>query len=269
MQVSLARRALTLAIAAAAVACSVGETTYETVDEPVTVASPTKECAAPFASPDLSKLEACGEGKGHCYAGSKTSLTGLPACKGDDVCVPDRILALKGGTLKACKFFIEGKPGVCMSTLVGKVGEHKDQLKQDVCDDGERCIPCVDPTNGKDTHVCEPGGVYENACKGGADDAPITCCHGAGVCMNRDAVPPEQRDKVTAQTCPAPKICAPAAAASGHPVSCHALGIPGVCLDLCFAAQLAPSAHVLRGDCKATELCLPCVIGASEGMPGC
>lgn len=266
---SLMRRVLTAAIAATAVACSFGDTYFETVDEPITMPSPTKTCEAPFATPDMSKLKACGDGKGHCYAENKTALVGLPACEGGEVCVPDKVLALHGDKLKPCKFFIEGKPGVCMSMLVGQVAEHKGQLKQDVCDDDERCIPCIDPTKNADTHVCEAGGVYENACKGGAADMPITCCHGAGVCLNKEAVPPEQRDKVTPQSCPGQKICAPAAAASGHPVSCNALGLGGVCLDLCFATQLAPTARFVRGGCQATEVCRPCAIGSGEGMPGC
>ena len=260
-----------VALALAALACSIGETSYESVTTPLRVKKPSaKTCDSPFLLPDTSTLEACGDGKGHCYDGSKTAMAGLPACKGEEVCIPDAILTSNGAKLKTCAFFIDQKPGVCLSVMVPDVGAHADQLQKDVCKDDERCVPCIDPTNGKDTHICDPQGVHEKACVGGANDpTPKSCCHGAGTCLNEDGVPSDSRDQMHRDTCGNKQLCAPASMVDGKSTSCSALGLSGVCIDTCFAAMLRPSTPVMRGDCGPTEVCLPCVIGAAEGAPGC
>ena len=265
----LARRAVTAIVAAGAVACAIGETRHETVTEPAPLTSATQSCDGAFAHVDVQTLTPCQDGKGHCYDGAKVGLTGLPPCSGSDVCVPDKVLTADGQKLKACTFFIVGKPGACLSTLVSDVAAHQDQLQKDVCADDERCVPCVDPTNGHDTHVCEATGVYEKACAKGTSAAPRACCHGAGTCLNKDAVPEDQQSSLSPDGCPRQELCAPASLVSGKPVACHAVGLSGVCIDVCFAGLLQAAGTLLRGDCQASEVCLPCAVGASEGVPGC
>jgi hypothetical protein len=253
-----------------AVACSIGETNYKTVEQPVRKVSEVRTCSGAFAKPDMSTLTACGDGKGHCYGSAKTSLTGLPDCAGgSEACIPDKVLEANGATLKSCKFFIGDKPGVCMSTILKDVAAHQDELKQDACDADERCVPCINPLDGTETHACDATGVYEDDCKGGAAAQQDSCCHGQGVCISPDAVPADSRGDMSPDICSGGQMCAPAALVDGTPEHCTALGLSGVCIDICFARMLGPSAPVLRGGCSPTAVCLPCVVGKSKNVPGC
>ncbi|MCW5838079.1 MAG: hypothetical protein KIS78_37155, partial [Labilithrix sp.] len=262
--------AFTLA-AALVVACSIGESTTETVTLPVRARRETRTCESPFARPDPSTLERCGDGKGRCFDGARTPIPAkdLPPCAGGDVCVPDALLEAGGGTLKSCTFFLGSKPGACMSLLVKDIAANKDVLQQDVCADDERCAPCVDPTNGQDTRLCGAIGVHEEACVGGEGARAAACCHGFGVCMNADAAPEGSRGDLSRDTCADDQLCAPAAMVEGAPVKCDVLGFDGVCLDTCFATMLRPTTPVMRGGCGPTEVCLPCAVGKGQGMPGC
>ena len=58
-----ARLAVVLACSLTAVACSLGETSYETVEQPIRKVSTVKTCSGAFMLPDLSKLTACGEAR--------------------------------------------------------------------------------------------------------------------------------------------------------------------------------------------------------------
>lgn len=268
------KRLLTLLIVSLPVAaCAIGEARHESESYPVRKASAQKVCDSAFVQPDLSKLEACGNGQGHCYAADKISLSGLPECSTPgEICVPDKVLNANGGTLKSCKFFIKDAPGVCGSLLFTELAANKDQVPASPeCDgENERCTPCIHPLDGSNTHQCEPQGVHAEACVGGASAKPLpSCCHNSGVCMNADAAPEGQRDSLSRDTCSKDKLCAPAAMVDGNPSRCYAFGLPGVCLDVCFAAMLGPSKPVMGSDCRATEVCLPCVIGKGQGMPGC
>jgi hypothetical protein len=256
-----------------AAACSIGETTYETIKLPVRVKTETRTCESPFVKPDIQKLKACAGGKGHCYDKAKLPIpdSKLTPCEGNEVCVPDKLLLANGKKPKACKFFIADKPGACVSLLVKDVEENKDTLKQDACDADERCIPCINPLDGKDTRICDvPSGVHEADCVGGtaADDLKA-CCHGMGVCMTEEGAPPDNRENMSRDSCPARHLCAPASMATGKPVKCDVLGMSGVCLDLCFAEMFKATTKVMRSSCGPTEVCMPCVLGASQGMPGC
>ncbi|MBX3209007.1 MAG: hypothetical protein KF764_28500 [Labilithrix sp.] len=265
------RSVVVVAVAALGVACSIGEATTETVTLPVRARKETRTCESPFVKPDLSTLESCGDGKGHCFDGARTGIPAqnLTACSGADVCLPDALLTAGGGKLKACTFFLGNKPGACLSLLVKDIEANKDMLKQDVCEPDERCAPCVDPTNGKDTQLCGDIGVYEAPCSGGEAARAPTCCHGFGVCMNEEAAPEDSRGDLSRETCGEKQLCAPAAMVEGTPVKCDVLGVAGVCLDTCFAGMLKPTTPVMRGGCGPTEVCLPCVVGKSQGMPGC
>jgi hypothetical protein len=270
MRTLAARLVVVAGCALGVVACSVGETRYETVVNPVRKVSTIKTCTGPFAKPDLGSLTPCGDGHGHCYAGSKTLLPELLACTGGsgDTCIPDKVLEANGAKLKACTF-LNGKPGACLSMMVKQIAEHKNDLQQDVCEEDERCTPCINPLNGVDTKLCEGVGVYAEACKGGAGAKEATCCHGQGVCMTREGVPEDSREDMLQDTCKGDNVCAPAAMVDGNPETCSVLGADGVCIDLCFAKMLGPAATVIRAGCGATSVCLPCVVGKSRGMPGC
>ncbi len=271
MKYSLVASALLVTIAVAATACTIGGPSYETIELPMHTQEGAKTCGSAFIKADLSKLEACGEGQGHCYPSNKVAIPELPACKNaGDVCVPDSVLVAGGQKAKSCTFYINGKPGACTSTLVRDVGSHKDQLHQERCAGDERCVPCISPADQSDTHLCDDLGVHGEACEAGtAQEALAPCCHYSGVCMDKEAVPEGSRDNMSRNSCSDGKLCAPAALTNGAPVKCNVLGADGVCIDLCFAAMLGGSAPVMRAGCGPTELCLPCAIGKGQGMPGC
>jgi hypothetical protein len=270
-------------LTASSVACVIGEERFERITLPARIAPKSRTCSSPDVKPDLSKLKACGEGKGkgHCYDASKLEVfpkEELTPCEGDEHCVPDKILLAGGKKVKSCTFRMPGddtdpgKPGACHSVLVKQIGQNKDLLKPDVCDPDERCTPCIHPLQKVDTHVCDEMGVHESACVDGKADGGLAeeCCWGAGVCSFKDGLPADSRDFLAPQGCPSGKVCAPAALVEGTPRKCSGiLGVSGVCVPICFVTQLSTTTEVTQGDCQALEICLPCVIGKSQGMPGC
>lgn len=82
-------------------------------------------------------------------------------------------------------------------------------------------------------------------------------------------MPEDSREDMLPDICKSGKVCAPASLVDGNPEHCTAALLSGVCIDLCFAKMLGPSAPILRGDCGPTSVCLPCVIGKGQGLPGC
>jgi hypothetical protein len=266
--------ALVASSSISAVACTIGETRHETLILPMLVKTETRTCESPFVKADLGKLKACGDGKakGHCYDKAKVPIpdSQLAACEGDDVCVPDKLLLANGKEAKACKFFMEDKPGRCVSLLVKDIDENKNIMRPDVCDPDERCAPCINPLTGKDTGLCGNGtGVHESSCIGGTDDDIKSCCHRMGVCMTEEGAPPDNRDDMSRDACPAKHLCVPASMVTGKPVKCDVLGFSGVCLDLCFAEMLKSTVQITRSSCGPTEVCMPCALGKSQGMVGC
>jgi len=255
-----------------ATACTMGHPNFETIEMPVHGQAGANVCGSAFIKPDLTTLVACGDGSGHCYPGNKVAVPNLPACENaGDVCVPDSVLSANGKKPLSCTFYINGKPGACTSILVSDIGAHKDALHQEGCQADERCAPCIDPRdNVTDTHLCDAQGVHGEACEAGtAQQAATPCCHYAGVCMSKEAVPEGSRADMNRDSCSGDNLCAPAALADGVPEKCDVLGASGVCIDLCFATMLKGTSVALRSGCGPTEVCMPCAIGKDKGMPGC
>lgn len=262
-----------LLVGAPVAACSIGETNHYEVDLPITQAVEVRTCDSAFVAVDTSKLTACGDGKGHCYDGSKVAIatTELTACADpSQVCIPDKVLAANGAKPKSCNFLGSGNPGACTSTLLKQINDNKGALTPDVCAADERCAPCISPLDGTNTGLCDAAGAHTTACIGGTSAGETeACCHGMGACLDQSAIPSDQRDNVSREVCSEGKLCAPASMATGKPKKCHALALSGVCLDICFSAMLKSMKPVIGGDCGPTEVCLPCLIGKGEGMPGC
>ena len=268
----LRRSAVVVVCSLVATACAIGETRYETAIEPLQKASDSVSCTGNFAKPDLAALEPCGDGKGHCYDAAHTpSADKLVACPdATKVCVPDEILEAGGGKLKSCTSII-GPGGCVTATLIPEIiKQGGSALKPDVCAATQLCVPCIDPTHGNaPTPFCQAIGVNEGTCSHGAGTRAPSCCHSAGICMTRDGVPEDSRDDLSRDTCPVNNLCAPAAMVSGDPRKCSLFGLSGVCLDVCFAKMLSTTTQVTRSGCGPTELCMPCLIGKGQGMPGC
>jgi hypothetical protein len=256
-------------------ACHIGENTSETVTVAAPTSPETRTCDSPFVAVDLDTLTPCGNAlaKGHCYEQAKTSFSigDVPDC--DDpgmICVPDKILTANGAKMKSCKFLGGNLDGACSSLLQTELAAHKDEVTQEGCDADERCTPCNDPRTGENDGTCDPSGVHTQACIGGKGADDEMCCHAAGVCMDRDAVPADSRDSMNRDSCSkSNQVCAPTAMSDGVPHKCSLLGVSGVCLDVCFATMLQGVQRPGRADCGPTEVCLPCFIGKSQGMPGC
>ncbi|MBX3200738.1 MAG: hypothetical protein KF894_21555 [Labilithrix sp.] len=237
-----------------------------------------------FIKPDLSKLQVCGDGKGHCFDKAKTPMaaTFVACANADEVCVPDEILQAGGGTLTTCTSIIGAGACITMSLIPEMEKRGGGALEQDVCKAGQVCAPCTDPTNnGAKTGLCEPIGVHENACDasgttgdGGAPPAPCCTTNGKsnGVCIAESAVPEAQRDQTKQDTCAAANKCVPAAFVAGTPVKCNGFMGSGVCMDKCFDDMMsfAGDIGILSNDgCGETEVCIPCTFVADKGVPGC
>jgi hypothetical protein len=242
-----------------------------------------------FTKPDLSKLTACGDGKGHCYAKDKVEIASqLTACPdATQVCVPDEILQAGGQPLKSCTSIV-GPGGCVTATLIPQIiKQGGSALKPDVCGATQLCVPCKDPTNGDaPTPFCQPIGVHEKSCSasaaGGGGDAgartPLPpCCttngKSNGVCLVETAVPEAQRSQTKQDVCAAGNKCVPAALVAGAPVKCTAgiLGA-GVCMDKCFNDMMsfAGGIGILSSQgCGTTEVCVPCSLVGGQGVPGC
>lgn len=257
-------------------ACAIGEVKLENVEVYIPQASEYVTCRSPFVKVDLSALPKCGgpdRGSGHCYDGTKVPVVAgqLSPCDDGSVCVPDNLLTAGGAKLKSCTFSFNGQPGACISTLLKDVDAHKDFFKEDGCAENERCIPCIDPRDGKDTGLCAETGPHESACTGGTGETPTLCCHWRGECIEESAVPADLKSTMIKDTCPGSKVCAPISQIEAKPDRCEVLGAPGVCMDMCFLGSLKGTLR--QSTCAGTERCMPCALadtfGGDQKLIGC
>jgi hypothetical protein len=246
-------------------------------------------CTAPFVKVDINKLTPCKEGKGHCYPKTKVPGIGpmLIACpNAAEVCVPDEVLTAGGDKLKTCKSVLGA--GACFtSSLMPDIAANGGgALTKDVCDADQQCMPCTDPRNNNaPTPFCQAIGVSEQECAatpGGTQQAAPatpsqTCCTQegvtSGVCIAESAVPEKQRDDTKQDTCPAANKCVPRMFVSGKPIKCNS-GImgAGVCMAKCFNDLMGFAGDMglmSTAGCGRTEVCVPCMFGKDQGMPGC
>jgi hypothetical protein len=244
-----------------------------------------------YVKADLSKLTACGNGKGHCFDKTKADMASQFAACPDpsQVCVPDEILEADGQKLTSCTSII-GPGGCITAALIPQLeAQGGSSLKQDVCAAGQLCTPCNDPTNNNaPTPFCQPIGVHANACAApaaGADGgaaadsaSPLKACcttngKSNGVCLAEAAIPASQQSQTKQDVCDTGDKCVPAAFVEGKPVTCDGglLG-SGVCMDKCFNDMLGIAGDVgilSSKGCGTTELCIPCSFVSSQGVPGC
>ena len=248
-------------------------------------------CAADdFVKPDLSKLTACGDGKGHCFDKMKAPMADqLTACPDATmVCVPDEMLNAGGGKLASCTSIVG--PGGCVTAHLIPTLEKQGGgfLKQDTCQAGQLCSPCADPTNnGAPTPFCQPIGVHSGACgakdagtsgdAGPAPSAAKACCttngHSAGMCLPQAAIPASQQSQTKQDVCDTDQKCVPAAFVKNAPVKCSGgISGEGVCMDKCFNDMMSFAGDIgfLGKDvCGSTEVCIPCSFVSGQGVPGC
>lgn len=280
------------AVSLGSVACSIGQTRYETIEYDPHLAVAGVTCTGTPIKADLSTLKACkggggkGTGKGHCYPRTKTGIDKAnavefadPVCADGEVCVGDNMLEANGEKLKSCTFTATGKaqPGVCMENLSKQMAANWSILKagDTDCDETQACTPCVNPMTGEDTKLCGPMGVFDHDCTEGEKGKQVElCCAGLGQCMPTSSVPDGAGDSLPTDSCgqkDEPKVCAPSALIDGKAEKCDVAGVDGVCLPFCFADVVKGAQAGLRSSCNALSFCLPCAAAKASGfnMPGC
>ncbi len=251
---------------------------------------------------DFSGMAACCEDKGaqgHCLEDEKATAgirKNMSQCTGGGWCVPDSVLKT-GGKPKKCTTQFSGPnaPGACRSLCIPEVYEKKDLLKQQDCDPGEVCAPCINPLTGQPSGACpneEDEKKAEDDCKekqeeggssstgdGGATPPgppPKKCCEDRGTCLAKDIVPEKNQSNTNSNGCDAEtQKCVPTEMMGGNYKGAKCTpnfllgGGAGVCLSTCLEFGLQ-GLLLTQGECDDDHVCAPCVFGGKPtGAPGC
>ena len=248
--------------------------------------TPTKpdqqSASCPYTGPpiDVSGFATCGDG-GRCVPSAVVPVdqrSRLAACS-SGFCVPEKIIKAEGNLLpKTCKSIADGE-GRCTSIVFPDMDAQKGSLPQDVCDANERCAPCFDPVDGKDT----------GACRSVSCDAPKTkatvfasCCTSGGTsrgrCVPTATLPAVAASGLDQKECDASALCVPQENLDPKflPPKCTASGLlgnyDGVCISTCVKSDFLASIATSQGNCTTGHFCAPCknpLTGGSTGAPGC
>ena len=100
----------------------------------------------------------CSVGAAHCVPRSNVDpafASHLSACP-TGVCVPDPFIRDPGFAPRPCTA-IGSVPGACVSSCIKEVADYGKILERDVCDEGDRCAPCVSPITDASTGSCDLG----------------------------------------------------------------------------------------------------------------
>lgn len=256
---------------------SAGCTTTPPVEAGVVDASMT----CPYSGPpivDPNKLPTCGPvGGAHCLGASLVPAAEramLATCPGG-YCVPDPFIASGGNFVPATCRSVGGAEGRCLHESLPAVAKQKDALPGASCGTFERCVPCFDPLDGKDTGACrvscdpgpvEPPRLFKSCCA--LPHATTT----QGRCIPTTQIAPADRSSLSPKECGEESLCVPDEQIDGTfvPRACTAnsflLGdYSGSCLSACLDIFGASP-----GTCDALHTCAPCkAFGQSTGAPGC
>jgi hypothetical protein len=229
---------------------------------------------APTAPPKLFP-DCCGD-QGTCVPGelvssSDRSRFGVDSCAGDlpALCVPKTWVDQDPLPVpKTCRGPQNGE-GRCLSTCLPEVGSRKDQLRQDVCDATELCVPCFDPVDGHDTQAC-------HISKDTPKESPRlfdACCDMRGRCIPPDLVSMDRRDGLGADSCATGgELCVPANwlgdKRSASPSCRGYANAEGRCLPNCLPEVAAQSSKLLTAGCDTSASCVPCYDPVSGGDTG-
>ena len=203
----------------------------------------------------------------------------LAKCDGG-FCVPEKIIAAAGNLLpKSCRSIGDGE-GRCVSTVFPDIDAQKESLPKDTCDEDERCAPCFDPTNGKETGACR-----SVSCDAPKEPAKTfgACCEQNGKpkgrCLPVSLIPDDDEKGLEAKECAkGAELCVPeeTLAAGWKPAPCSASSIlgkyDGVCISTCVKRDFLAKIGTAKGTCDDEHLCAPCknpLDGKPTGAPGC
>lgn len=250
-----------------------------------------------YEEEDVTKLSACeckGGGQAHCVAKTKIPdgiESVLMECDGAaGACIPDTLLA---GKLPTTCESAAGE-GRCLSLCVKKVAEVAgalDRGKGDACPADERCVPCVNPSTGERTGICDLGKKPSaEECAAGITGAvtpegkPVTCpftgtpadvtgftqCAPGGRCVKEAQIDAMLKDetkraelKKRLDGCDGDGLCVPEEYIREYtqhkPTRCTSFaGIEGRCFSTVFK-DIQAQREVLQKDvCQELERCVPC-----------
>jgi hypothetical protein len=253
-----------------------------------TVAGDDAGGTCPYVGPPLidpTSLDACAPacGGAHCLPASSVPPAQqglLDACtaKGGaaGLCAPDKLIATGGNFVPKSCMSVAGAEGRCLSACLPSVAAQAAQLPKDVCDDGEKCAPCFNPTAADPTaptgactlscdHPAQPPTVLSCPWTGPpvVDPSTFPACDGA--CASAHCVPAANvpaSEQALLQTC-AGGFCVPDPLISTGgkfvPKSCTSIaGAEGRCLSTCLPPIAAEAAQLPKDVCADGEKCAPC-----------
>lgn len=216
------------------------------------------------------KFPTCCSGSGRCMPGAllegaldstQLSALGRDSCEAADArCVPSELL--EETMPKTCRSAgdLEGR---CMSECLTAVAEQSMSLPRDSCATRQRCVPCYDPRDGKDTGICRTGS--DEPAEAPPGEYP-TCCRSTGRCVpgsllegRLGSLPPDALGRNTCSDASAKCVPSVLLEQTAPPKSCHVPGnFEGRCLSDCMPIVAAQAARLVRAECSASELCVPC-----------
>jgi hypothetical protein len=208
----------------------------------------------------------------------------LAACVGTGnakgFCVPEKILANEGNYLPKSCTSLAGGEGRCLSRVFPDIDAQKNELPKDVCEETERCAPCYDPTNGKETGACssvscdspkKPKVVFKDCC--------ITGGKPKGRCVPKSSIPKDDQDGLEKKECDTTSLCAPAEQLDPAYKNPRCKGdapflgtYDGVCISNCVKKEWYTELATSQGNCAAGAFCAPCknpLTGEATGAPNC
>jgi hypothetical protein len=234
--------------------------------------------ACPYTGPlvDVTKFPQCDPAGARCVPEAQVPEKQRSLLKKCDtgLCVPDPILAHKGQYIPPTCASVAGNEGRCLHLSIPFVSAKASSLPRDTCAADEKCVPCTDPIEGKETGACKL------ACDPGPKKPPVTfasCCGGLAKCVPLSSVPAAQQSQLNDDGCDDGKEkCVPKEMLTGtlQPQKCKASflggGGPGVCLSKCLEFGFVQSFGISQQDCDGDHVCVPCTSGGKPtGAPGC
>src|SRR6185312_12839882 len=102
------------------------------------------------------------------------------------LCAPDVFIVAAGNYVPKTCDSIGGAEGRCLNLAIPQVDAQKTLIPQANCETYEKCAPCTNPLDGKETGACKI------ACDPGPKKPPTAfkaCCQDRGRCVPTNAVP--------------------------------------------------------------------------------
>lgn len=236
-------------------------------------------CAKPVSIPfqSLAPCKMTGCSNAHCVPTNlippSAPIDLLGSCDESTKCVPDDyVITFAQFLAKKCTS-LGGAEGRCISTCIPQVNGLMDALPVDVCDQTERCAPCINPNDGTDTHACNVG-CDTGPAPGAAPVLFTQCAGGRGRCVPSSIVPAALVPNVPVDSCTQPGyVCAPLEKTQDIKHNFQACtpcngfvqvlatpgpnGQKGGCVPP-YLANFIEGVFLAQDNCPSGDLCAPC-----------